>query len=214
MKSIAILVIAILTINVVVISVSLMQQTSKLNEAGANVTVLQSEVDTLNGQLVTLRGSVAALQSSLTDSDARASTLQSLLTKSQNTVTDLQSRLAASEANATITTSTPNPAAPAPANGPPTAFTLNSFEVTPDVIDPGSIVTAVLNLTNTGGQTGTYSVVMKITQASTKIQDIKTQITLSPGESQNVSMIVPLYNDGEYVFAVDRLSDKVTVILR
>lgn len=83
MKSIGLLVIGILIVDVVVITVSFMQQSSKLTEAGANVSVLESEVSILNGELLTLRGTVSVLQSRLAATEEKASNLQGRLIQSE-----------------------------------------------------------------------------------------------------------------------------------
>ena len=93
MKSIGLLVIGILIVDVAVITGSFMQQSSKLTEAGSNISALESQVTELNGELVTLRGSVAVLQSRLEDSGLKSSRRQTYLTASEANAAALKASL-------------------------------------------------------------------------------------------------------------------------
>ena len=81
MKSIALLVIAILVINVVVISGSLIRQTGKLTKASASILNLERDVATLTGDIATLQNNVSSLQVRLIESEAKAVIFQNALSK-------------------------------------------------------------------------------------------------------------------------------------
>ena len=220
-KSIGLLVVGILIVDVAVITVSFMQQSTKLNEAGANVSVLESQVTALNGELVTLRGSVTFLQSQLADSESKVSNLQAALLASKANASHLSATLLASQANTTIIQEQlnnkplipdPTPAL-TPGIGPP-AFTVSNLIITPNTTWPGGSVNVIVTVMNTGGEAGTYTLSLKISETSKKIQDIiKTQdVTLAAGASQNVSQMLPFFEEGEYVLTIDNLSGVVEVV--
>ncbi len=214
MKSIGLLVIGILIVDVVVITVSFMQQSSKLTEAGANVSVLESEVSILNGELLTLRGTVSVLQSRLADSESKASTLQVKLTASEANATALQTKLGESKAKL-IQQQAPvqTPIIPAPMEGnEPAFFTTSNLEITPGGIEPGNTASVVVTVTNTGGQAGIYTVVLTIDGQITKTHDTRTQdVTLAAGTSQNVSFVLLFSQEDTYAITVGNLSDLLIV---
>ena len=90
MKSIALLIISILVIDVVVIAILYMQQTSKLTEARTNIISLERKVSTLTGDVETLRRDVSNMQAKLTESDAKAVTLQTALIKANTDLVKAQ----------------------------------------------------------------------------------------------------------------------------
>ncbi|MDO8577689.1 MAG: CARDB domain-containing protein [Dehalococcoidales bacterium] len=214
MKSISLLVIGILIVDVVVITGSFMQQSGKLTEAGANVSVLESQVTALNGELVTLRGSVAVLQSRLADSESKSSNLQAKLTAAEANATALQTKMGESKAKL-IQQQAPvqTPIIPAPMEGnEPAFFTTSNLEITPGRIEPGNKASIVVTVTNTGGQAGIYKVVLTIDGQITKTQDTRTQdVTLAAGTSQNVSFVLLFSQEDTYAITVGNLSDLLIV---
>ena len=96
----------------------------------------------------------------------------------------------------------PAPTAPTPATG-PAAFVTSDLKVTPLQVDPGTTATFSVIVTNTGGQTGTYKVVLKIDDVIHKTQDV----TLAGGASQKVTFNVTAFEKaGPYIFSIDQLS--------
>lgn len=150
MKSIALLVIAILVINIVVIVISLMQQTGKLTEASANIVSLESEVSNLTGEITALRRNISSLQASITESEAKSITLQTALNKAN---TDLLK--AQGEINLQPPTPPVNPTGPA-------AFVTSDLKINENHLQPADTATVSVTVSNTGGQTGTYQVVLKV----------------------------------------------------
>lgn len=93
-KSVGVLLIVILFIDTAVITVSFIRQSNTLTEAGENATALESQINSLNGELLTLRGNIAGLQSKLADSENKAATLQTKLKAAEANATELQATLA------------------------------------------------------------------------------------------------------------------------
>ncbi len=90
MKWIAILVIAVLAIALIGSGYFLWQQTNNLEQAKAEIVVLEDNVSTLKGNVSTLEGDVATLETKLADSEATVSTLEADLETANAEIEDLQ----------------------------------------------------------------------------------------------------------------------------
>ncbi|MBA7619254.1 hypothetical protein ES703_26591 [subsurface metagenome] len=62
---------------------------------------------------------------------------------------------------------------------------------------------------NTGGESGSYTVVLKIDG----VKEAEETVTIAAGESQEVSFSVTREDPGDYTVDVDGLSDSFTVVL-
>ena len=90
MKWIAILVIAVLAIALIGSGYFLWQQTNNLEQAKAEIVVLEDNVSTLKGNVSTLEGDVATLETKLADSEATVSSLEADLETANAEIEDLQ----------------------------------------------------------------------------------------------------------------------------
>ena len=190
LKSIAVLVIAILLINIVVIGISLIQQTGKLNEAGANVTSLESKVSGLTGEITALRSNISGLQASITDSEAKSAALQAALNKANN---DLLIVLGGGIL--------PPPTPPVIPTG-PAAFVTSDLKINEILLQPADIATVSVTVTNTGAETGTYPVVLKLNGATFATKSV----TLDGGKNEVVTFGINPGKEMKAIITVDNLS--------
>jgi len=98
---------------------------------------------------------------------------------------------------------TPPPVPPAPAR-----FTFSSLEVSPSQVTPGEEVTISVLVANTGGESGSYTVVLKIDG----VKEAEERVTISAGRSQEVSFSVTKEEADTYAVTVDGLIGSFTVI--
>ena len=112
------------------------------------------------------------------------------------------------------------PAATAPPPAPtltptPVVFVISDLTIVPDTIRPYDNSTIGVTVTNTGEQPGTYTVVLKVQNNSTKKQDVQTQdVTLAGGASQRVTFLFNTYEDSterDYVVTIDQLKGLLQV---
>jgi hypothetical protein len=101
-----------------------------------------------------------------------------------------------------VTFPIPPPPPPVPA-----AFSAGSLKVTPAEVEIGETVGISVLLHNTGEESGSYPLALRIngTAAETK------EITLAGGESKTVVFTTAMEEAGDYPVAVDGLSDSFTV---
>jgi len=90
----------------------------------------------------------------------------------------------------------------------PAAFSVSSLSITPLEIEPGETVTVAASVANTGGESGSYTVVLKIDG----VKEAEETVTVAAGDSQNVSFSVTREEAGSYTVAVDGLSGSFTVL--
>ena len=104
----------------------------------------------------------------------------------------------------------PPPPTPTPT---PVVFVVSDLTIEPEAIRPSYNSMIGVTVTNTGEQPGTYTVVLKIQNNSTKKQDVQTQdITLAGGASQRVTFILTAsFQDGTYKITVDQLIGSLVV---
>ena len=195
LKSIAVLVIVILLINSVVLGISLIQQTGKLNEAGANVTSLEGKISDLTGQITALRSNITGLLASITDSEAKSAALQTELNKVN---TDLLNAL---RGNLPPPPSPPPPTPPVNPTG-PAAFVTSDLKINEIHLQPADIATVSVTVTNNGGQTGTYPVVLKVNGATFATKSV----TLDGGKNEVVTFGINPGKELKAIITVDNLS--------
>ena len=92
----------------------------------------------------------------------------------------------------------------------PAAFSVSYLSVSPRLeVEPGETVTITMLVANTGGESGSYTVVLKIDG----VKEAEETVTIAAGESQEVSFSVTREDPGDYTVDVDGLSDSFTVVL-
>jgi hypothetical protein len=89
----------------------------------------------------------------------------------------------------------------------PAAFTVSKLFISPTEVDIGQSVTISAIVTNTGGQPGTYKVVLKINGAVEATEEV----TVSAGASKKVSFTTARYVAGSYSVDVNGLSGSFAV---
>jgi len=94
------------------------------------------------------------------------------------------------------------PAPPAPA-----AFSVSSLSVLPAEVEPGETVTIAVSIANTGGESGSYTVVLKIDG----VKESEKRVTVAAGGSKTVSFSVTKEEADSYTVTVDGLSVSFTV---
>ncbi|MBA7618770.1 hypothetical protein ES703_26102 [subsurface metagenome] len=99
----------------------------------------------------------------------------------------------------------PAPAPPAPA---PAAFTFSSLEVSPSELAPGEEVNISVQVANTGGKSGSYTVVLKING----VKEAEKSVKVAAGESQEVSFSVAKEDPGSYSVVVAGLRAMFAVV--
>ena len=93
---------------------------------------------------------------------------------------------------------------PAPA---PAAFILNQVTVSPQKVQPGEMVSIQASVKNTGGSSGSYTVVLKING----VEIDRKEITSAPEQTNLVSFTVRETSPGTYNFEVNGYSGKFEV---
>ena len=87
------------------------------------------------------------------------------------------------------------------------AFTSSGFDINPNSVDVGGMVTISVEVTNTGAKSGTHTVALKI---DGEVEDEKT-VTLNPDESETVSFEASASQLGTFSVEMDGLSGSYTV---
>ena len=91
---------------------------------------------------------------------------------------------------------------------PPQAeFTVASLDVTPEQVKPGQEVTASVNVTNTGGSEGSYTVNLTI---NGEVEQTET-VTLAPQATETVTFTITKEEPGSYGVSIDGLTGEFTV---
>ncbi|GAI66797.1 unnamed protein product, partial [marine sediment metagenome] len=90
----------------------------------------------------------------------------------------------------------------------PAAFSVSYLSVSRLEVEPGETVTITVFVANTGGESGSYTVVLKIDG----VKEAEETVTVAAGESQDVSFSVTREEAGRYTVAVDGLSGSFTVV--
>lgn len=193
LKSIVVLVIAILLLNVVVIGISLIQETGKLNEAGANLTSLEIKVSDLTGEITALRSNISGLQARITDSEAKSAALQTELNKVN---TDLLNAL-----RGINLPPLPPPTPPVNPTG-PAAFVTSDLKINEIHLQPADIATVSVTVTNTGAETGTYPVVLKLNGATFATKSV----TLDGGKNEVVVFGINPGKEMKAIITIDNLT--------
>ncbi|GAI71924.1 unnamed protein product, partial [marine sediment metagenome] len=92
----------------------------------------------------------------------------------------------------------------------PAAFSVSYLSVSPRLeVEPGEAVTIAVSVANTGGESGSYTVVLKINE----VKEAEETVTIAAGDSQEVSFSVTREDPGDYTVDVDGLSGSFTVLL-
>jgi len=92
----------------------------------------------------------------------------------------------------------------------PAAFSVSYLSVSPRLeVEPDEPVTIAVSVANTGGESGSYTVVLKIDG----VKEAEETITIAAGDSQDVSFSVTREEAGNYTVDVDGLSGSFTVLL-
>jgi len=90
----------------------------------------------------------------------------------------------------------------------PAAFSVSYLSVSPRLeVEPGETVAITVLVANTGGESGSYTVVLKIDEA----KEAEKTVTIAAGDSQEVSFSLTREEAGSYTVAVDGLSGGFTV---
>ena len=89
----------------------------------------------------------------------------------------------------------------------PAAFSVSSLSVLPAEVEPGETVTIAVSVANTGGKSGSYTVVLKIDG----VKEAEERITVAAGGSKTVSFSVTKEEADSYTVTVDGLSGSFTV---
>jgi len=95
------------------------------------------------------------------------------------------------------------PTPPAPAR-----FTVSSLGVSPSEVAPGEEVTISVLVANTGGESGSYTVVLKIDGT----KEDEERVTVAAGGSKTVTFSVTKEEAGSYTVTVDGRSGSFTVV--
>jgi len=91
----------------------------------------------------------------------------------------------------------------------PAAFSVSYLSVSPRLeVEPGETVAITVLVANTGGESGSYTVVLKIDG----VKEAEETVTVAAGESQDVSFSLTRDEPGTYSVAVDGLSGSFTVV--
>ncbi len=89
----------------------------------------------------------------------------------------------------------------------PAAFSVSDLSLQPAQVKPGEAVTISALVANTGGEPGSYTVVLKIDG----VKEAEKTVTIAAGDSQTVSFSVTKEEAGSYSVTVDELSGSFTV---
>jgi len=90
----------------------------------------------------------------------------------------------------------------------PAAFSVSYLSVSQLEVEPGETVTITVFVANTGGESGSYTAVLKIDG----VKEAEETVTIAAGESQDVSFSVTKEEVGSYTVTVDGLSGSFTVV--
>lgn len=112
----------------------------------------------------------------------------------------------ATPAPTTPTPTTPAPTTPTTPTG-PAKFVVSDLKVSPAVLEPGADGLVTVIVTNTGGQAGTYKVVLKISDGTSQTKDV----TLAPGRSD--AAIFALKYEKEVGKLALSVEDLTTIVL-
>jgi len=85
---------------------------------------------------------------------------------------------------------------------PPAEFTIASLDVTPEQVRPGEPVTISVNVTNTGGSEGSYTLDLTVNGG---VEQTKT-VSLAPQATETVAFTVTKEEPGSYSVSVDGLT--------
>lgn len=102
---------------------------------------------------------------------------------------------------------TTTPAFPVPAPG-QTVFTVSDLRINPEVLVLGGSAVVSVNVSNTGKERGTYTVVLKVSGKIARTQDI----TLDGGASGKVELSLQPEFPWEYQIAVAQLTGRLDVV--
>ena len=89
----------------------------------------------------------------------------------------------------------------------PTIFNLGQLSISPDEVKIGEEVTVTITLTNTGGQSGSYEVILKIDNVVVDIE----KVTLSAGAGKQVAFTTFRDSAGTYTVDVNGKTGEFTV---
>lgn len=90
----------------------------------------------------------------------------------------------------------------------PAAFALSNLTVHPAQVEPGETVTVAVHVANTGGKSGSYTVVLKIEG----VKEAEERVTVAAGSSQTVTFSVTREEADTYAVTLDGLSGSFTVV--
>jgi len=121
-----------------------------------------------------------------------------------NTITLLVSGFSKYAIIARAAPAPPTPTAPPPA---PAAFSLSALTVQPAEANPGELVTITVEVANTGGTAGSYTVVLQLNG----MKETEKSVTVAAGSSEIVTFSVTREVAGSYSVTVDGLSASFTV---
>ncbi len=88
------------------------------------------------------------------------------------------------------------------------AFSVSSLSVLPATVGPGESVTIAVSIANTGGESGSYTVVLKIDG----VKEAEERVTIVAGGSKTVTFSVTKEEAGSYTVTVDGLSSSFAVV--
>jgi len=100
----------------------------------------------------------------------------------------------------------------------PAAFSVSNLSIKPAKVEPGGTVTITVLVANTGGESGSYTVVLKIN----RVKKAEETVTIAAGDSQEVSFSIvtedkkPTTHEEElftYTVLVDGLSGGFTIVV-
>lgn len=108
----------------------------------------------------------------------------------------------------------PAPATPAPATSVtrtgPAAFTVNNLSIYPQLPSPRGYAMVIVDVTNTGGESGTYMVDVKVDGTTVATQNV----TLAGGTSQTVKTGFDVGTIGTYKVSVGNLSIDMLIVAK
>ncbi len=100
----------------------------------------------------------------------------------------------------------------------PAAFSVSNLSIQPAQVEPGGTVTITVLVANIGGESGSYTVVLKIN----RVKEAEETVTIAAGDSQEVSFSVvteerePTTHEEEfftYTVLVDGVSGGFTIVV-
>jgi len=89
----------------------------------------------------------------------------------------------------------------------PAAFSVSSLSIQPAEVEPAEAVTIAVSVANTGGESGSYTVVLKIDG----VKEAEKTVTIAAGSSRTVSFSITKEEADSYTVTVDGLSGSFTV---